>query len=252
MKRQDTSWQNVSDWYEKIVGKEGHYYHQQVILPGSLALLTLDSSSSLLDLACGQGVLARRLPREVYYAGVDISSALISQAKRLDKNTKHIYLAADISRDLKLPQKDFSHACIILALQNVAGPAIVIRNAHKYLKDGGKFLIVINHPCFRIPRQSRWGVDEQNKVQYRRIDRYMADLSIPITAHPGQGERSEITWTYHKPLSGYVKLLSDGGFVLEKMEEWISDKQSVGDAARMENRARKEFPLFLALLASKD
>jgi ubiquinone/menaquinone biosynthesis C-methylase UbiE len=251
MKRQDTSWQNVSDWYEKIVGKEGHYYHQQIILPGSLALLGLNTSSSLLDLACGQGVLARRLPREAHYAGVDISPALISQAKRLDKNKKHIYLVADISRDLKLSQGDFSHACIILALQNVADPSAVIRNAHKYLKDKGKFLIVINHPCFRIPRQSRWGVDEQNKVQYRRIDRYMTDLSIPITAHPGQGERSEVTWTYHKPLSEYVKLLSDGGFVLEKLEEWISDKQSVGDAAKMENRARNEFPLFLALLARK-
>jgi hypothetical protein len=35
------------------------------------------------------------------------------------------------------------------------------------------------------------------------------------------------------------------------MEEWCSDKKSEGAAARMEDRARKEFPLFLTILASK-
>jgi len=35
------------------------------------------------------------------------------------------------------------------------------------------------------------------------------------------------------------------------MEEWISDKKSTGAKARMENRSREEFPLFLALLAQK-
>ena len=34
-------------------------------------------------------------------------------------------------------------------------------------------------------------------------------------------------------------------------EEWISDKRSMGKRAGMENRAREEFPLFLAILAKK-
>ncbi len=80
----------------------------------------------------------------------------------------------------------------------------------------------------------------------------MTQLAIPITTHPGHGEKSEITWSYHVPLSKYVEMLSEHGFVIEKLEEWISDKHSVGDTAKMENRARKEFPLFMALLARKD
>jgi hypothetical protein len=37
--------------------------------------------------------------------------------------------------------------------------------------------------------------------------------------------------------------------VIDALEEWTSDKESEGKASRMENKARSEFPLFLALRA---
>jgi ubiquinone/menaquinone biosynthesis C-methylase UbiE len=247
-----TSWQNVSDWYGRAVGTEGQYYHQHVILPQGLKLLNLAVESSLLDLACGQGVLARAISPRVVYLGVDAAPALIRQAKRLDKNKSHSYLVADISQSLPLEKKDFTHAAIILALQNVSEPEGVVNNAAKHLGRGGKFLIVLNHPCFRIPRQSSWGIDEANKIEYRRVDRYLSPLEVPLRASPGQGDKSEVVWSYHLSLSDYSRMLADSGFVIERLEEWTSDRRSVGLAARMENRAREEFPLFLAILARKD
>lgn len=55
-----TSWEPVSKWYNKIVGTEGHYYHQNIIIPKLMKLLHFPSgtSLSLLDLACGQGVMS--------------------------------------------------------------------------------------------------------------------------------------------------------------------------------------------------
>ncbi len=252
MRKQDTSWQKVSEWYGAAVGRGGHYYHQHVILPNSLKLLDLQPGDALLELACGQGVLARYIPGGVYYAGIDVAPALIQQAKRLDKNKSHVYLVADVSRRLPVEKKDFSHAAIILALQNIKSPEEVVRNARQHLKKGGRFLIVLNHPYFRIPRQTRWGIDEESKIQYRRVDRYLSHLAIPIAAHPGQRAKSEVTWSYHVPLAEYSQMLAEQGFVMERLEEWVSDKYSVGDAAKMENRARGEFPLFMALLARKD
>ncbi|MFH1032432.1 MAG: methyltransferase domain-containing protein [Chloroflexota bacterium] len=252
MKQNETSWQNVSEWYGDAVGRKGHYYHQHIILPRSLKLLGLKKGSSLLDLACGQGVLARQIPKEVRYEGVDIAHNLIEQAASLDRNREHIYHVADIGKELPFQKNFFSHAAIILALQNVEDPEGVISNAQRHLKKYGKFLIVLNHPCFRIPRQTRWEIDEKSRIQYRRIDRYMTSLKVPISIHPGRGARSEITWSYHIPLSEYSRMLSIHGFVIEQLEEWISDKQSVGEAAKMENRARSEFPLFMAILARKD
>lgn len=250
--KKDTGWSHVDKWYDDIVGKEGHYYHQHVILPRLLPLLDLASFSapSLLDLACGQGVLARHLPASLAYTGIDLSAPFIELAKKQQTRCQQ-FLVGDICQPLPLPKHTFSHAAIILALQNVAEPQLVLKNASHHLIERGRLVIVLNHPSFRIPRQSQWGVDEKKKLQYRRVDRYMSPLKIPIQTHPSQREHSPATYSFHYPLSDYSRFLAQAGFVIEQIEEWKSDKVSTGKAARMENRAREEFPLFLTLVAVK-
>jgi hypothetical protein len=46
-------------------------------------------------------------------------------------------------------------------------------------------------------------------------------------------------------------MLRNAGFVITRIEEWTSDKESEGKAAKQENRARAEFPLFMAIQALK-
>lgn len=244
-----TSWEPVEKWYQGIVGDEGHYYHRQIIMPGVMRLL--GDPASVLDLACGSGVLARLLPEKTEYLGVDISPSLIKGAKQKNRSPKHEYLIADATKPLKLPKHDFTHATLILAAQNMEQPKLAFQNAAKHLAKGAKFVIVLNHPCFRIPRQSSWGIDESKKIQYRRIDRYFSPLQIPINAHPSKGEQSVATWSFHFPVSSFVNWLFESGFTIEIMEEWCSDKESTGKNAKMENRSRNEFPLFLAIRACK-
>jgi len=248
-----TSWQSVQKWYDTTVGEAGHYYHQHVVIPGVLKLLALDEKTpaSLLDLACGQGILGRQLSPKVEYLGLDIAPSFIKSAKQYDQASNHVYEVADLTKPLPIKNKKFSHAVIILALQNIEFPQKVFENASQHLLPHGKFIIVLNHPCFRIPRQSSWGIDETNKMQYRRINRYMSPLKIPLQAHPSKGQDSPSTWSFHHPLSSYSKWLKETGFTIESIEEWISDKVSTGGAARMENRSREEFPLFLAIQANK-
>jgi len=49
----------------------------------------------------------------------------------------------------------------------------------------------------------------------------------------------------------FIEGLSKASFLIEKFEEWLSDKQTTGPKAKMENRSRQKFPLFLAPLAAK-
>ena len=111
-----TSWQPVASWYNKITGEGGHYYHQHVVIPGVLKLLSLRGGSKLLDLACGNGVSGKAIPKDIEYVGVDIAESLISEAKRSDKNPKHKYLVGDVTNPLSI-SSDFTHASIVLALQ---------------------------------------------------------------------------------------------------------------------------------------
>ncbi len=244
------SWEPVAKSYGKQVGKSGHYYHQNVVLPGVKQLLEQTPPQSVLDLACGQGVLARQLPPKTRYVGMDISPSLIKQAQGQSRNKLHRFEVGDITIPLKL-DTTFDTITCVLALQNVADPAPVFHNVAGYLSDGGRFIFVINHPCFRIPRQSGWGVDDKKKAQYRRIERYMSKLEVPIQANPSKGEKSAQTWSYHHPLSHYVTSLHEAGLQVQQLEEWCSDKKSEGRSAKMEDRARAEIPLFMAIVAVK-
>lgn len=250
-KPNNTSWQNVSSWYDKLVGSEGHYYHQHVIIPGLMRLLQLNENSSLVDLGCGQGILSRAFPDLTKYLGIDRSKSLIESAKKNNQNPNYNFIVKDVTRTIDTAQPTFSHAIIILALQNMENPEGAIENASSYLMSGGKLAIVLNHPAFRIPRQSGWGIDEKTKQQYRWVNRYSAPLKIPIDMSPGQRSSGQTTWSFHRSLQDYVGMLVKSGFVITGLEEWSSDKESEGKAARMENRARKEFPLFLTLIAEK-
>lgn len=249
-----TSWEKVGSWYNGIVGNEGHYYHQTLILPGILRLLNLSEKSNyaLLDLACGQGVLARQLPKQMNYTGIDLSPTLIKSAKQASTNKTHEFVVGDVSKPITLKKNDYDYATIVLALQNIEDGAKVIENAMRHLRPQGKLLIILNHPCFRIPRQSSWEIDENKKIQFRRIDRYLSPLKIPIQMHPGKGESSPSTYSFHHPLSAYSDWLCKAGFQIAKIEEWSSDKVSSGKNAKMENRSRDEIPLFMAILAVKN
>jgi len=240
------SWEDSSEWYSGCVGEKGHYYHQSLILPGALRLLALQPGQKLLDLGCGQGILQRYIHKNISYLGLDSSPSLIADAK---KHSPRSFAVADVSEPLPTTEI-FDAACFILSLQNMEHPEKALANAAKQLNPTGKLLLILNHPCFRIPRQSNWGFDSAAKLQYRRMNLYMTPQKIPIQTHPGKKGSAE-TISYHYPLSQYIDWLSHNHLSVTALEEWCSDKKSEGAHAKMEDRARREFPLFLALLAEK-
>ena len=247
--KKETSWKHVDKWYDKLVAKEGHYYHQEVIFPHLFKWITINDVTSILDIACGQGVLARQIPPHACYYGLDAAAPLIEKAKQYDKNKNHNFIIQDVTEPFTLKKNDFSYATIILAMQNIAEPLKVLKNIHRHLDTSGKLLIVLNHPCFRIPRQTSWEIDQKKKLQYRRVDSYMSSLEIPILMQPGQKSASTKTYSYHFSLTQISAFLRKAGFAISRLEEWCSNKTSEGGAAKMENRARNEFPLFLAIEA---
>lgn len=239
----DTSWEIVASWYDKIVGKSGHYFHEEIIFPKLKKLCAFDANSKILDMGSGTGVLANHIPKGASYLGIDASPEMV-------KKTNAKCLVHDLTKPLILKEKDFTHIIFILSLQNMKDPAQALKNASDHLSDKGSIYLILNHPYFRIPRQTSWGIDEEKKIQYRRIDRYLSPLEIPITMNPGTAN-SATTFSYHFPLSTYINILGDLNLGITHMEEWISEKVSTGKSAKTENRARSEFPLFLFLIAKR-
>jgi len=249
-KHSDTSWNKVSSWYDQLVGEKGSDYHQSVILPGALKMLAPRKGEKILDVGCGQGVFARRLVEAgAEVTGIDASKDLINAAQK--RSPKIRYLTADAANMKMFQSESFDAVSCIMAIMNMDPLEAVVREMVRVLKRGGQMLLVLNHPCFRIPRQSGWGIDENRKLQYRRIDSYMSEMKIPIKMHPGYNPGVQ-TWTFHRPLAVYFKTLAENGLTVNQLEEWISHRKSLpGSTKRTEDRSRNEIPLFLALQASK-
>ena len=250
----DTSWNKVANWYQSIP-LEASSNHQTIIIPKlkELCAKYLFPEAEIIDLACGEGTITAALAAAGYQVeGFDLAKDLISLAKKNNPEIKFgIADAQDLSADFrKEHEAKFDAVVSVLALQNIRGIKKAMLNAGQMLKSHGYFIFVLNHPAFRVPKASGW-IFKGNAYQNRSISKYMTEFESPITAHPGD-EKSEITWSFHRPLQSYVKYLQLNGLAIVDLEEWVSAKVSEpGPRANAENTARKEIPLFMTIVAKK-
>ncbi len=247
----NTSWGKVASWYHEMLSAEGTF-QKDLILPNLKRLLDVKKGQIVLDLACGTGFFSRELAQlGAKVIGVDVGKDLIDIARK--NSTKSIDYVVSSADDLSFLLKNSVDAVlIVLALQNIENVNGVLKECKRVLKEKGKVFLVLNHPAFRVPKASDWGWDEENMVQYRRMDAYLSEKQVKIEMHPGQ-DKSIQTLSFHRPLQFYFKMFAKNGFVVSKMEEWISNR--IGPKGRKfaaSEKARKEIPLFLFLEIKKD
>ncbi len=265
-----TDWGSVAEKYDKYLNSESNY-HNEVILPNFLRILGDVSGKRVLDIACGQGFFCEAViksalenkvtgSKKVEVFGFDLGTDLIKIAQQnAGKNKSNINYkvldAEDFAKEYVGDDKNenkFDIIFCVLALQNIENLKKVIENAKNVLSPKGKMIFVINHPAYRIPKSTAWGnVTEvgAKEVQYRRVDKYMSEDKIKMDMTPAEKRESfkKYTYSYHRPLQTYFKVFANLGLSVTKLEEWISNKESVGKNSDRENTARKEFPMFMCL-----
>ncbi|MEK7610068.1 MAG: class I SAM-dependent methyltransferase [Patescibacteria group bacterium] len=255
-----TSWDNVADWYDDMLEQNPDSFQKNVLMPNLIRIVEPKKGMTILDLACGQGYFARAFFQNgAKVIGYDISKELITLALEQEKKRKleEDKIQFHVSPADSLPFiKDgtIDVVTIVLALQNIENIQGVFTECSRVLKIGGRLVIVINHPAFRIPQRSGWGWDEKTGKQYRQLDAYMSDDQIKIDMTPGEKlpQKKKSTISFHRPLQSYFKAISKAGFSVTRLEEWISHKKSQdGPRATEEDRMRKEIPMFLCLEAKK-
>jgi 23S rRNA-/tRNA-specific pseudouridylate synthase/ubiquinone/menaquinone biosynthesis C-methylase UbiE len=188
----ETSWDSVAEWYDALVEEEKSDHFQDVIMPGALRLLRPARGMRILDVACGQGALARQIAQlDAEVVGIDASPRLIASAK---KRTEEMGLRAafevgdarelaSMQEMLGAAERPFDAIVCSMALMNLDPLEPVIRGCAAVLKRGGVLVAVILHPAFRSPRQTSWGWAADEPQQTPRPD----DTPGKRTARGGGG-----------------------------------------------------------------
>jgi len=246
-----TSWDTVADWYTDWVGEDGGRHHREQTIPAALHLLAPRPDEQILDVGAGPGVLATHIARAgAYYTGIDASPRLLDYA-RLHHGHHGRFLCADactLDQSPVLRAGTFDAAVFLLSIQDMDPLCDVLRCMAWALRGGGRVVIVMTHPCFRVPRLSGWGWDEARQSQYRRVDRYLSPLPVPMEAVGRRGGGGTVR--FHRPLQDYINGLAHYGFFIDRLDEIATYKAPrKGPRSKAEGRAIDEIPVFLALRA---
>jgi hypothetical protein len=234
-----TAWEGQAGWYDKHQGDGGADLYQSVLLPAVLRRLAAKKGQRVLDVGSGQGVRGRaRAHRGLEPAGAHEK-----------------YVLGD-ARDLGavLPGQAFDHAAALMVLQDLEPVLPVMQGVARMLAPGGRFVFALTHPCFRQPKRSTWGWDDDRRQQYRRIDGYLSMYQTRIATHPGAlpgtPEAALQTVSTHRPLSAYIEACGAAGLGITGCDELTNPRRGTrGTRFAAEDLAAKEIPLFLVLTA---
>ena len=258
MPKTKTDWGHVAPWYDDLL-ETGANYQKDIILPEILNLLSVNNGDRILDLACGQGFFARALrDAGAKVVGVDMAGELIDIARNYEKDGSSLdgmerinYFVSPSHQLGFISDRTIDKVLLILALQNIEKVEETLTECFRVLRVGGSLIVVLNHPAFRIPKESSWGFDDKEEVQYRRLDKYMSEFKVSINMHPGERKLS-FTSSFHRPIQFYFKTIGAAGFLIRTLHELVSNRISLpGKRAEAENQARREIPLFMAIEAVK-
>jgi SAM-dependent methyltransferase len=198
---------DIAEFYEQRSGKT-------VSDPATAALLDLAGDVGglrLLEVACGQGRVARELARRgATLTGLDISAALLAQARGYEaaEPLGIRYLHADVTAPGALQGQVFDGVVCNYGLTDIDDLDGLLANVARWLRPGGAFVFSLLHPCF-----PGW------------------DSDAPSSWPPGQGYYREGWWlasntgyrgrvgSSHRMISTYLNSLTGHGLALDRAVE---------------------------------
>lgn len=203
------------------MGEEGNLFARTLVTPTCDRLLALQPGESVLDVACGTGVQARRmaaLGAEVL--GVDVSEGMLARARARGAGVDYRLVdAGDSSALLSLGRFDAVVCC--MAWMDMPDLDPLLRATPALLKPGGRLVSVLCHPCFNMV-EARLGL-EQEERDGQLVTRGGVTVHDYLTPRAtlgagAPGEPNPHTY-YHRPLQDLLGRCFAAGLVLDGLEE---------------------------------
>ena len=207
----------AQDWIDR-----DHVHRTGMLDSWMLGALGEVSGKKVIDIGCGEGRFCRMLSElGATVTGIDLTGPLIEKALILGTD-KETYLLGDAENLEGLRDDSFDLAVSYLVLLDLLNYHRAIRETHRILRPGGRFVVCNIHPMRSATiSPAGWIRDHRRKLFY------------PLDNYTEEGPRefmlgSTSIVNMHRMLSSYVSAFLDAGFVVEALHEPVpSDEQLV-------------------------
>jgi 2-polyprenyl-3-methyl-5-hydroxy-6-metoxy-1,4-benzoquinol methylase len=249
------AWSRLAHVWADGYTEHGDLNRQYVVDPVVLGLAGPVKGLKILDAGCGNGYLCRLLAKRGAEAvGIDISNEFIKMARQKEKELPlGIKYYVGTICDLNMCQDEtFDIVVSNLVLMDLADLDKAIRELHRVLGKEGRLIFSIMHPCFASPPVHGWvrtplDTDRKEDRVYWKVDRYF-DKTMEIWR---LSERQPPLYSFHRPLSEYIKTLLKHGFTITNFEEPTPSEKAVQKHYREFGDEYKRVPWFLIIGARK-
>lgn len=220
-------WDEKAAFWDALHGEDGNRFHRELVGPAVERLLRLEAGERVVDVACGSGVLARRLAdMGARVTAVDFSEALVARAQARGQRggLPIAYGVADATDEAALAALgEGSYDAVVSTMALMDMPAIgpLYRAARRLLRPGGRFVFATTHPAFNSngPVFAAEMADEGGMMETVRTVKIARYLDVPPVKGMGApGEPAPHT-LYHRPLAELLGEAFAAGFVLDGLEE---------------------------------
>lgn len=221
------AWNANAGYWDARMGDTGNDFVNELIWPAVMHLLDLQAGEHVLDVACGNGLYARRLAAlGAEVVAFDFSQTMIDHAaqystQQASQITYHVRDATDEAALLTLGEGQFDAALCNMALMDMAEIDPLLRALARLLKPGGRFVFSITHPCFNQARAVHMAEMEDREGELVttysiKIRGYMTPSIARGAAIAGQPQPQLY---FDRPLHQLLGAGFAAGFVVDALEE---------------------------------
>lgn len=220
-------WEQKAGWWDDYMGEHGNWTHRNIVAPPVEHLLDIQKNETVLEVACGSGIFARRMADlGANVVAFDVSATFVERARVRtepygDRIELHQIDGTDEAKMLTLGESRFDAAVCNMALMDMADINPLGSALARLLKPGGRFVFAVPHPCFNTMAVKK--VVEEDEcdgefvtVRSVKVSKYITPRSARGIGIPGEPASH---FYFDRPINVLLKTFFNVGFVLDAFEE---------------------------------
>ena len=217
------SWDALAGFWDDQM-EAGNTWQGGLIQPAVERLLQLEPGERVLEVACGNGELARRMAElGASVLATDFSDAMLERARARGGDVEYRLADATDEGELLALGETASFDAVVcnMALMDMASIEPLASASARLLHSGGRLVFSVSHPAFNgaevVQTIERAFVDGEEKTRYSvKVSSYGRPSTNEGVGIPGQPVTQ---WYFDRPIVELFRPFFAHGFVLDGLEE---------------------------------